>query len=141
MQLITKMQQLGAALAMAALCSTSVFATPQSDPTDALSDCADTHTHWERSGQASIGAPDPKLIGAVAPTSKLDNTRGKAAGMTGQADLGGVVSGNSASNIVTGSNSIDTGSFANMSGIPVVIQNTGANVLIQSATIVNVSFK
>jgi hypothetical protein len=28
-----------------------------------------------------------------------------------------------------------------MSGIPVVIQNSGANVLIQNATIVNLQFK
>jgi hypothetical protein len=32
------------------------------------------------------------------------------------------------------------GSFSNASGLPTVIQNTGANVLIQNATIVNVRF-
>lgn len=52
-------------------------------------------------------------------------------------DLHGVTSGNSAFQVQTGSNSIDAGSFANMSGIPVVIQNSGANVLIQNATVVN----
>jgi hypothetical protein len=36
---------------------------------------------------------------------------------------------------------IDAGSFANMSGIPVVIQNTGANVLIQNSTVVNLQMK
>lgn len=52
-------------------------------------------------------------------------------------DLNGVTSGNSAYRVQTGSNTIDAGAFANMSGIPVVIQNSGANVLIQNATIVN----
>jgi hypothetical protein len=51
------------------------------------------------------------------------------------------VANNSATNVVTGSNVIDAGSFANMSGIPVVIQNSGANVLIQNATIINLQFK
>ncbi|WP_296949616.1 hypothetical protein [uncultured Massilia sp.] len=55
--------------------------------------------------------------------------------------LDGNVANNSATNVVTGSNTIDSGSFANMSGIPVVIQNSGANVLIQNATIINLQFK
>jgi hypothetical protein len=55
--------------------------------------------------------------------------------------LDGSVANNSATNVVTGNNSIDAGSFANMSGIPVVIQNSGANVLIQNATIINLQFK
>jgi len=51
--------------------------------------------------------------------------------------LDGVTAGNSARNVATGDNSISTGSFANMSGLPVVIQNSGANVLIQNAVILN----
>ena len=56
-------------------------------------------------------------------------------------NLDGNVAGNSAVNVVTGNNTIDAGSFANMSGIPVVIQNSGANVLIQTATIINLQMK
>lgn len=56
-------------------------------------------------------------------------------------DLSGITSGNSAFQVQTGNNTIDAGSFANMSGIPVVIQNSGANVLIQNATIVNLQMK
>lgn len=56
-------------------------------------------------------------------------------------ELSGVTSGNSAFQVQTGNNSIDAGSFAHMSGIPVVIQNSGANVLIQNATIVNLQMK
>jgi len=52
----------------------------------------------------------------------------------------GDVTDNTAHNVVTGANSIQDGSFTNSSGITSVVQNTGANVLIQSATIVNVQF-
>ncbi|MBB3221172.1 hypothetical protein [Pseudoduganella umbonata] len=55
--------------------------------------------------------------------------------------LGGTVGNNAASNVVTGSNIITDGAFSNASGLPMVIQNSGANVLIQNATIVNVQFK
>jgi hypothetical protein len=54
--------------------------------------------------------------------------------------VNGAVTDNTASNVVTGANSIAEGSFASSSGIMSVVQNTGANVLIQSATIVNVQF-
>src|SRR5690348_14546604 len=53
----------------------------------------------------------------------------------------GTVTDNTANNVVTGANSIADGSFASSSGIMSVVQNTGANVLIQSATIVNVQFR
>ena len=54
--------------------------------------------------------------------------------------INGDVTDNSATNVVTGANSIQDGSFANASGVLSVVQNTGANVLIQTATIVNVEF-
>lgn len=57
------------------------------------------------------------------------------------ARLSGTVSDNAAVNVATGSNVVRDGSFANAAGIPTVIQNTGANVLIQNATIVNVQFR
>jgi hypothetical protein len=57
------------------------------------------------------------------------------------ARIAGTVAANTAVNVVTGANSIASGSFANMAGIPVVIQNSGANVLIQNATIINLQFK
>jgi len=52
-------------------------------------------------------------------------------------ELSGVTADNSARNVTTGSNAISSGSFANMNGLPVVIQNTGANVLIQNAVILH----
>lgn len=46
---------------------------------------------------------------------------------------------NSATNNVSGFNSIDNGSFVGASGMFSVIQNSGNNVLIQDSTIVNVT--
>jgi hypothetical protein len=56
-------------------------------------------------------------------------------------NLTGAVTGDSASQVSTGSNAIAGGSFAGASGLPSVIQNTGNNVLIQNAVIVNVQMK
>lgn len=51
--------------------------------------------------------------------------------------LSGTTANNTAINVATGTNAISAGAFSNMSGIPLVVQNSGANVLIQNAVIVN----
>jgi hypothetical protein len=51
--------------------------------------------------------------------------------------LKGVVANNKASNLTTGSNVISDGSFSNVVGMPLVVQNSGNGVLIQNATIIN----
>lgn len=88
--------------------------------------------------------PQPERVavdfGPAADLGKLEQSRG-GTDVHSEMKLDGVVSGNSAINVITGGNTIDAGAFANMSGIPVVIQNSGANVLIQNATIVNLQFK
>lgn len=61
--------------------------------------------------------------------------------ITNKMSLNGTVSNNSDTNVSTGMNSIGGGSFADSAGIPMVIQNSGNNVLIQNATIINVQFK
>lgn len=72
---------------------------------------------------------------------------GVLAGLSGGADvsakmsLDGTVSDNHADHVITGSNSISAGSFQGAAGVPMVIQNTGNNVLIQNATIINVQFR
>jgi hypothetical protein len=71
----------------------------------------------------------------------LEHERGRADTVFNDTKLNGDVANNSAFNVQTGSNTIDSGSFANMSGIPVVIQNSGANVLIQNATVINLQFQ
>ena len=80
-------------------------------------------------------------IGAQAP-ARADLARQRGGTDTrNDARVDGAVAANTAIQVVTGNNSIDAGSFANMAGIPVVIQNSGANVLIQNATIINLQFK
>lgn len=78
-------------------------------------------------------------FGVAMTPDQLDGQRGGDA-LIGQNYLTGDVANNTASRVQTGSNSISEGSFASSSGLPTVIQNTGANVLIQNATVLNVRF-
>ena len=55
--------------------------------------------------------------------------------------LKGVVANNQANNLTTGMNVISDGAFSGAAGLSTVIQNSGNNVLIQNATIVNVQLK
>jgi hypothetical protein len=130
--------------AVLAVCASAAWAGPElavpaRDSAPAASPVTDAGKGASKPGQA----PDPLGFGPAADLGKLEHSRGgtDTFNTNNTANLGGVVSGNSAVNVVTGSNTIDAGAFANMSGIPVVIQNSGANVLIQNATIVNLQFK
>ena len=131
-------------LAVLAACASAAWAGPEL----AIPDQADAPAAVAGTAPAAVAAPgakaaDPLGFGPVADLGKLEHSRGGTDTVTtnNNANLGGVVTGNSATNVQTGANFIDSGSFANMSGIPVVIQNSGANVLIQNATIVNLQFK
>lgn len=79
--------------------------------------------------------------GKVTDAEELGGLRGGADIVTTEATLGGTVGNNTATNVTTGFNVIDNGSFANSSGLPVVIQNSGANVLIQNATVINLQLQ
>ena len=74
-------------------------------------------------------------------SSELDGYRGGFDLVKNDMQLNGSVTNNSAVNIMTGHNSIADGAFTNASGFPMVIQNSGSNVLIQNATIINVQFR
>lgn len=83
-------------------------------------------------------------FGRAVDTSALESYRGGTQTLyqtVNDARLSGTVTDNAAINVATGANIVRDGSFANASGIPTIIQNTGANVLIQNATIVNVQFR
>lgn len=73
--------------------------------------------------------------------ARLENLRGGTETPWSDMRLDGTVGNNAATNVVTGANTITDGAFANASGLPMVIQNSGANVLIQNATIVNVQVR
>jgi hypothetical protein len=100
---------------------------------------------------ASLPVLVPEIVIAVADpagfdvaavdTERLASLRGGADTVNNDMQLNGAVAGNSAVNVFTGANSINSGSFSNASGLPVAIQNSGANVLIQNATIINIQMQ
>jgi hypothetical protein len=54
-------------------------------------------------------------------------------------DLNGILQGNVATGTTNGDNTISGDAFSNSAGFVTAIQNTGNNVLIQDATIINIS--
>ena len=54
-------------------------------------------------------------------------------------DLNGILQGNVATGTTNGNNTISGDAFSNSAGFVTAIQNTGNNVLIQDATIINIS--
>lgn len=86
----------------------------------------------------AVAVGEPELFAAAAvDTETLAGQRGGNANVRNDMVLTGTTADNTAQHVNTGNNAISAGSFANMSGIPVVIQNSGANVLIQNAVILN----
>lgn len=81
-------------------------------------------------------AGDP-LTADVLGDAELANQRGGSETHINQNNATGTVSGNVASQLNTGSNTISESAFSNTNGIPIVIQNSGNNVLIQNSTILN----
>jgi hypothetical protein len=93
---------------------------------------------------ATPGGPSPPgepPAPAPARDEKLEQMRGGSDAPWSDMKLAGTVANNSAVNVVTGSNIVTDSAFSNASGLPMVIQNSGANVLIQNATIINVQIK
>jgi hypothetical protein len=130
-------------LAFAALLSTSPSTATEGEQAASAADVTQTQPAAPTPAQAPV--PAPKIaanpLGAV-PLGEgaLATTRGGTE-VLNVMRVRGTVSDNRAVNVVTGSNTMSDGSLANASGLPMVIQNTGNNVLIQNATIVNVQMK
>lgn len=92
-----------------------------------------------QTGTATPTAASATRAGFTQPltAARLEQYRGGTQIVQNDLTLNGTTANNLAQDVSTGSNAISAGSFANMSGIPVVIQNTGANVLIQNALILH----
>lgn len=96
---------------------------------------------------AAISAPTSaaSLFGSDGRTldaARLDQQRGGASTQVfNDMELDGVVADNRAVDVVTGTNTISSGALSGASGLPLIVQNSGNNVLIQNATIVNVQLK
>ncbi len=89
----------------------------------------------------AIVAARPLVLGVKPVDLKVLARKRGGADVVNDMQLKGVVADNRAVNVTTGGNYITEGAFANTSGLPMVVQNTGNNVLIQNATIVNVQVK
>lgn len=94
---------------------------------------------WAES-DSPVKAEATNGFGVVASDSDLSDLRGKA-NVTSTNDLGASLYGNSALDTVTGGNFVTDGALASSSGFSTVIQNSGNNVLIQSALILNLNIQ
>lgn len=97
--------------------------------------------------------PEPAPAAAVAPVAAFEcglddivdivseellaTARGGSDLHVNQNNLEAILEDNVASNLTTGDNTITEGAFTNTMGIPMVIQNSGNNVIIQNSTILN----
>lgn len=88
-----------------------------------------------------VGPAADSTWGEAIPAERLGHTTGKDDTVHTEAVLGGTVGNNTAINTVSGNNVIDSGSFTNAQGLPMVIQNSGSNVLIQNATVINLQMR
>lgn len=103
---------------------------------------------WAEDQEVAVEAPAAKPIvqspfgnKAIEIGALAKQRGGTDPGPLSEMKLNGVVSDNRASNLTTGNNVISDGAFAGINGVPLVVQNSGNNVLIQSATIINVQIK
>jgi len=94
---------------------------------------------WAESG---LGIPDgDDAFAAAVSDDLLAGQRGKALIPTNTNNLDGAVYDNAASDLVTGYNMVSDGSLTNNAGMNTVIQNSGNNVLIQNAVILNIQMQ
>ena len=93
----------------------------------------------EEAGQAATMRAGEVFGGVAVDSQDLAVSRGGAElDITlNEANTHGVVGNNQASNLTTGSNYVNDGSFAGAAGFSMVVQNSGNNVLIQNATVIN----
>lgn len=76
--------------------------------------------------------------------SDLSSQRGQGLKYTALSNAqlsGNVINVGSGGSVNNGANSISNHAFDNVNGIPTVVQNSGNNVIIQSSTIVNLTFE
>ncbi|MHB8947967.1 MAG: hypothetical protein ACYC4S_02750 [Rhodoferax sp.] len=142
--LLSKLRSAGAL----ALCS-SAWLLAHAGTLDASTGVTDSVSPVSAEISSLPAAPAPEPVeaqvvagwGAPVALGQLDEFRGGADLVKNDMQLSATVANNSATHVISGNNAIADGAFANMSGLPMVIQNSGSNVLIQNATIINVQFQ
>ena len=88
-----------------------------------------------------VSGESASIFGSAAiADAQLDQWRGQKTVFNSN-EVDGQLYNNEAVSNVTGGNFVTDGSFAGMSGFSTVIQNSGNNVLIQNATVLNLQFQ
>ena len=82
-----------------------------------------------------------QALGPAVSEGTLSDNRGGHTEVINTNNLDAQLYNNQASYNVTGTNSVNSGAFTNASGIATVIQNSGNNVIIQNATILNLKLQ
>ncbi len=90
---------------------------------------------------AASPAPALWANGSVVDEGELSRQRGGADLHLNENNASALVSDNIATNLDTGNNSISGEAFSGMSGVPMVVQNSGNNVVIQNSTILNLQLQ
>lgn len=85
--------------------------------------------------------PEKGLLGATIGDQILDANRGGQVIETNTNNVNATLYDNQATANVTGNNQITSGAFSGANGMSTVIQNSGNNVIIQSATILNLKMQ
>lgn len=107
---------------------------------------------WAVDEPVKASSPEPEAAVVAAPRSNpfnvkpldvaaLGSKRGGSSDVFSDMSLRGVVADNRAINVATGGNLVTQGALAGATGVPMLVQNTGNNVLIQNATIINLQLK
>jgi hypothetical protein len=82
-----------------------------------------------------------KGFGKPIEVDVLQGYRGGSDLIQNDMQLNGTVTNNVAAHTVSGNNYISDNAFSNAGGLPMVVQNSGSNVLIQNATIIHVQMQ
>jgi len=91
--------------------------------------------------EKKAGKGDVTGLGAAMSPKALAAQRGGQAVTVNLNELDGKLHDNSAINTISGNNYISQDAFSHSSGLPVAIQNSGNNVLIQNSFILNFEMK
>ena len=95
-------------------------------------------------GTASATTVAPRAddrLGSALSDNRLSAQRGGQDAQLSEIKAKSTVTDNSAHHLTTGTNSITEGAFGNVSGMPMVIQNSGNNVSIQNSTVLNLQLR
>lgn len=93
---------------------------------------------WAGASGARIAAKNPDF-GPPVTSRVLDKQRAGAELRINLNDVKAQLNNNQAINTLNGSNYISSGAFSQASGLPVAVQNSGNNVVIQNSFILNMN--